>query len=360
MGKKNIILRALSYIMLNPVSPVITLIVGWLLSITVIAPDPQLPYPINYLASHKGEIVGVLIAWLALASMYQYYNEKTHDMKNQISNLNSTISIMENQIQQSAGIIMNKYGEFYQFKKQSIFNDLLQQFVSNTTNIDSAQIYSYSTCQSGQYVQIKISSAASYAGEGVDINQILQTYYPIEHQIYDQFIEIVHLWKKREAGLNDQVSPFEYEQLQNQLLCKIQDLFAQIHQELEQATRESILLNPTLFNHYRIMTLLYQISNPSDTMNITPQFLQDNHDLEEFLATGKRTGVLGAVLLQQTFIFRHAGASAKHGRIYICFPLAYNDEDFCVLCTLPPSENISIELCSYARKKFMKIFEKYN
>lgn len=351
--------RVAAHIIFSPFSPILTLLVGWVLTLLSSVPNNDLPPAINTLITHKMQLVYFLLAWFIFASIYHYYFEKNKDYMNQISKLQHTISNMETQLQQSAGIIMNKYGEFAAFKKQAIFADMLKEFVCGTTIIDSAQIYTYSTSLIKKNVQIKLVSESSFAYEGVDINQILQTYYPIQKDIYNKFLQIVHLWKSVQLGLNEQMTAFEYENMQESLTINVQSLFEDIYNKLKDSSKVDALDDSTLFNQYRILTLLYQLSNSSDRFNITPKLLPNNPELESFLAMGKRTGILGAILLQQTFIFRHAGDSAKHGRIYVCFPFVFSDQNYCILCTIPPAEDPTIEQCSYIRQKFIKILQKF-
>lgn len=348
---------------LNPASPLLTLLVGWLLTLYATVPGADLPYIVRFLLARKTIIVYAIFLWIFLACVYYYFSCKVKELEEKVLMQQASIQEKNSQLQHSAGIIMNKYGEFLGFKMHMMFQEALKEVVNNVDAIDSAQIYSYATSIkklgiSPQEVLIKLENITGYASENVDINQILQTYYHIDKKHYDRLQNIVHLWKKVANGISDDTSAATLEYDQDILQKEVIKLFEDIYHSFESVDKETVLQNEKLYNDYRILTLLYQIASDTNKVNSVSRLLpEEKAELEEFLNQGKRTGILGSILLDDTFIFRHAGPSAKHGRIYVCFPFQCYEKEYCVLFTISPTDTYTIPYFEYAREKFLKILK---
>ena len=70
------ILKKVFIILLNPISPIMTLIVGFLLSILLAAPNEKLPTIVNVLIEHPLIIAGYLIIWLIMSILYTILESK--------------------------------------------------------------------------------------------------------------------------------------------------------------------------------------------------------------------------------------------------------------------------------------------
>lgn len=346
---------------LNPASPLLTLLVGWLFTLYATVPGAELPYIVRFLLEHKTIIAYAIVLWIFLACVYYYFSCKVKELEREVLTQQTIIQEKNSQLQHSAGIIMNKYGEFLSFKMQEMFRETIKEVVCNVDAIDSAQIYSYSTSIKKEpfltpEVLIKLENITGYASENIDINQILQTYYHINKRHYDKLQNIVHLWKKVASGMSNDISAATLEHNQDTLKGEIKDLFESIYNSFINVTKDHIIQNEQLYNDYRILTLLYQMASDTNKVNAVSNLLPEGkRNLEEFLNQGKRTGILGSILLSDTFIFRHAGPSAKHGRIYVCFPFQCYEKEYCVLFTISPTEIYTIPYFEYAREKFLKI-----
>ncbi len=50
--------------LLNPISPIVTLLIGWLLSVLLTEPNPKFPAFINYMINNPMAIMIFVIFWL--------------------------------------------------------------------------------------------------------------------------------------------------------------------------------------------------------------------------------------------------------------------------------------------------------
>lgn len=336
MKKKNTIKKVIK-VLFNPCSPIITLIVGWLLTLlaTSISDDSNLNWFVQALVKNQACILTILGFWLFSAFFYTHQEEEIQEQYNQIRLLKKEVEHKQNQLDQSNGVILNKYGEFARFNKNNRFREVLEAFVNNNEGVDSAQIYRYSSKYSKESIKIRVSYQEGYAHEGVDINNILQTYYSIKNDEYKQFKEILDMWKRYLTNYNI-FCKTERECLEDNLLGKINQLLNQYHGELN--VIDSIeMVNDSHFDKYRIMLLLIRMLSNNNNITQIENILQ-NSEIEEYLNNGKRTGILGSILLEDAYIFKHRGKNSKNGRIYICFYVEIYRENYIVLFACPPSE----------------------
>lgn len=350
---------------LNPLSPIATLLIGWLLTIYATPPSSNLPIIVIKCLENKNIIISLILGWLILSVSSYYYREQIDNLEKSLLEKETIIKQKNEQLQNSSAIIMNKYGEFHQFKTSTMFYEILQEFVNNMGTVDSAQIYSYSISSSkqknkGEQVVIKLQNVTGYAYEGIDVNQILQTYYPIDKEYYTQFRYILTLWKIVGRGMTNELHSQEYLKYVKELDKNMASLFNSLSEILNQATIDNINEHEEYYNFYRMLTVLHTILFNMNSINELPEkFLTQNEDksVESFLNNGKRTGILGAILLEDLFIFRHSGPSSKHGRIYVSFPIEFQFKQYCILLTISPDADYNIKYFDYMRSKFLNILK---
>lgn len=321
----------------NPCSPIITLIVGWILTLlaTSVGDNKDVHWFVKMLLDNKEILIIILGCWLILAIMYTTNEQKIYSKENDIKLLNKTIKEKESQLNQSSGIILNKYGEFYQFNRRTRFHEVLESFVNNNGIVDCSQIYKYSAKYDKDNINIKLSYEEGYAYEGIEINNILQMYYSINRDYYDRFNEILFLWKKYIINGKEYTST-ERLCLETDLLQRIENLLTEIITELSSIDEKSKVKNID-FDTYRLATLLIRMLSNNECVTEFENILE-KEEIETFLCSGKRTGILGSILLEDTFIFKHVGNSSKHGRVYFTFNIEIYEENYVVLYTVTPRE----------------------
>lgn len=180
----------------NPISPIIILVVDFFLNLFLTGNIDGLHPFLLVFVKHRWYIGLLLVLWLLVSCGYSAMKADLDFARENAKELDSALKRKDNQIDQSASIISNKYGEFAEFCKTIQFNKVLQGFVENNKEIDSAQLYTYSLKQDKNQVIIKINFENGYVYEGVDINSILQSYYVLPKDIYNDFKNLILRWKE--------------------------------------------------------------------------------------------------------------------------------------------------------------------
>lgn len=314
------ILTKTAIALLNPVSPVITLFVGWLLTVLVTQTNDNFPHFINIMIENPIIIIIFITFWLIFSVIYT-------EQRNVINNLNEKIVIKEQiikekdrHLQYTSGVVLNRSGDFANFNKNIRFNETLKSFVENNIMVESAQIYKYSIKRLSDLIIIRVEYEASYVYEGIDINNLAQTYYEINYCDYNTIKDIINIWKR--LSLDDVKSNREKDALINVAVKEITDLFKKYHLDLVNIKDVSEIANKH-FTEYRILTLLIRLTRrlSATTFDKTNILGEDKKDIEDYLLNGKRTGILNSVLLGDTFVFKYTrNTHKKNGRAYISFP----------------------------------------
>lgn len=328
MESRRNVLEGIRSNLLSPYSPVITLLIG--LFLTLLATGSDLPWYIDIFVNNKTILLLIIIFWLIIAIMHTIYESDLNKKKEEIIKLEESIKEKRNQLNQSSGIILNKYGEFARFNKINRFDEILKSFVENNIGVDAAQLYKYSSKINDKTMKIRINYEQGFAYEDVDINGLLQAYYTIDVECFDKINNIVDLWNN--LIKNDNISSFEYEALEEKLFKNAEDLLTYLVVELK-AISSINDIQEYHYTYYRILILLINIIAKEKTFS----GVLDNEDIEQYLIQGKRTGILGAVLLKDNYIFKHVGKSSKNGRMYMSFPIRLYDEKYVVLISISSS-----------------------
>lgn len=320
--------------LLNPVSPIITLGIGWLLTILVTEPKPNFPKIINYMIKNPIAIMVFILFWLLFSVIYT-------EQRNNIIKLNELISIKdevikekETQLNHTAGIILNRSGDFARFNKLLRFDNALTGFVQNNILVESSQIYAYSIKRIKRDVIIKVSYESGYVYDNIDINNLAQTYYELDYTDYNQLKDIVNIWKQ--LSTNSITSIREKDALIETVVKGIEDLFKRYHSELHEL-KDISSVNNKHFTKYRILTLLIRLARRYSTTTIDNKNIlgEDKKEIEYYLLNGKRTGILSSILLEDTFMFKYTRNShKKDGRAYVCFPANITNQNYIIVFSI--------------------------
>lgn len=275
-----------------------------------------------------------ILFWLVFSIVYT-------EQRNNIEKLNSIIKIKdeiikekENQLNHTAGIILNRSGDFARFNKSLRFNDALAGFVQNNVLVESAQIYTYSIKRIKQDVIIKVSYDSGYVYEDVDINNLAQTYYELNYADYTQLKDIINMWK--ELSTNSVTSVREKDALIETVIKGIEDLFRKYYSELHKLSDVAEIDNKH-FTKYRVLTLLIRLARRYSTTTIDNKNIlgDEKKEIEYYLLNGKRTGILSSILLEDTFMFKYTRNShKKDGRAYVCFPANIADQNYIIVFSI--------------------------
>ncbi|MCM1155753.1 MAG: hypothetical protein NC489_26430 [Ruminococcus flavefaciens] len=318
----------------NPVSPAITLVIGWLLTILVTEPNAAFPDFINYMINNPIAIMIFILFWLVFSVIYTEQREHITKLCETIRIKDEVIKEKETQLNHTAGIVLNRSGEFARFNKLLRFDDALTGFVQNNILVESAQIYTYSIKRIKRDVIIKVSYEAGYVYDNIDINNLAQTYYELEYIDYNQLKDIVNMWK--ELLTNTITSVREKDALIETVVKGIESLFKKYYLEL-QGLEDISSINNKHFTKYRILTLLIRLARRYSTTTIDNKNIlgEEKKEIEYYLLNGKRTGILSSILLEDTFMFKYTRNShKKDGRAYVCFPANISKQNYIIVFSI--------------------------
>lgn len=354
---KNVILS-----LLNPISPIVTLLIGWLLSILVTQPNENFPHFLNFMIENPIVIMVFVVFWLIFSVVYTELESRIEKLKQEVGSKQEIIKEKEIQLNHTSGIILNRSGDFANFNRLLRFNEVLKGFTENNTIVECVQMYSYSTKRVEDKVVIKVVYDCSFCSDGIDINNLAQCHYDINYNDYNTLKNTIAIWKKLSSNV---YYPFpEKDSMIKIVVDGINDIYRKYHNTLKSLININEI-NNFHFTQYRIMTLLSRMARrQSVTMFDKNTILgKDKEEIEDYLLNGKRTGILNSILLEDIFMFKYTRNShKKDGRAYVAFPINISMQNYiCVFSiqTLDLDKNIDLEHeIKSLRKDFVKRFEK--
>ena len=71
-------------VLLNPISPIVILIIGWLLTILVSQPNSKFPSFINYMIKHPVVIIVFIVFWLIFSVIYTGLQDEINSLTKQL------------------------------------------------------------------------------------------------------------------------------------------------------------------------------------------------------------------------------------------------------------------------------------
>lgn len=356
------LLKKIIRTLFNPISPFVTLAIGWILTILVTQPNENFPYFINYMIINQNVVITFIIFWLIYAIIYT-------DMQNEIMSLskeNETkkeiIKEKKRQLNDTAGIVFNRSGDFANFNRLLRFNETLKDFTENNTIVECVQMYTYSTKRVDQKICIKVVYDCGFCSDGIDINNLAQCHYEIDYNDYNTLKDIIDIWKRLSSDTHFPYS--ERDSLIKILVNGINDIYRKYYETLVKID-DITKVTGIHFTEYRIMTLLSRIARRLSTTVFDKNRILGNNktELENYLLNGKRTGILSSILIEDIFMFKYTRNShKKDGRAYVSFPLTISMRKYICIFSLQTSDldkNIDLEYeIKSLRKDIVKRFEK--
>lgn len=349
--------------LLNPISPIVTLMIGWLLSIIISQPSEQFPPFINYMISNSYVVIFFIIFWLIFTVIYTELQNRNENLINEIKIRETEIKDKERQIKDSAGIILNKSGDFANFNRLLKFNEVLKGFTDNNTIVECAQMYSYSTKRVKDKIMIKVVYDCGYCSGGIDINNLAQCYYEIDYHDYITLKNnVIMTWKK--LSKDEYSSITEMDAMIEILISNLTEIYKKYYNDLKSITDVSQVTGLN-FTQYRIMTLLSRLARRKSITVFDKNSIlgSSSIEIEKYLLNGKRTGILNSILLEDLFMFKYTRDShLKGGRAYISFPITISMQNYiCVFSIqtsdLDPKINLEKEIKAL-KNNLIKRFEK--
>lgn len=330
----------------NPISPIVTLIVGWILTILVTHPDERFPAFINYMINNQFFIATLLIFWLIFAVIYTDLQNNIDTLRNEIEHKDIIITEKENQLKHTSGIVLSRSGDFANFNRLLRFNEILKDFTENNTIVECTQMYSYSTKRSDNVITIKVLYDCGFCSDGVDTNNLAQCHYDINYNDYNTLKYVIDIWKKLSS--DTYFSYAEKDSLILPLVDGINSLYRKYYKDLMKIENINQVTD-IHFTEYRIITLLLRLARRSSTTVINKNRILGNNkaEIENYLLNGKRTGILSSILLGELFMFKYTRNSHKKGgRAYVSFPMNISMKQYICVFSIQTSDldkNIDLE-----------------
>lgn len=193
-------------------------------------------------------------------------------------------------------------------------DETLTNVVDECEHVESMQAFQYRVKNDKSKKYIKLCYLTGAINERIEINTILQTYFYFTYPIYKKISNISSRYNKYLCE-KDPIQKENYwiefaesgNELCNQLMASLNKL----------NTVDEI--NEYHCEMYRVLAKLL----PTVSKEAIESFLL-KRDIEEALIKKKKTGILGALIINDLYIFRNQTSLTKRNRIYFAFP--YNLE----------------------------------
>lgn len=189
-------------------------------------------------------------------------------------------------------------------------NSILEKTINENEYVESIQAFQFWPKNDNSRKYIKLCYLAGIANERIEINTILQTYYYFTYSIYKK-IRTVSGHYSNYISEND---PVRKEYAQTAFLNDGKELCEILLNSLNdiQSVDE---IGDFHCEMYRVLARLL----PAISDKAIESFLH-NQEVEMALIKRKKTGILGAVILDDLYIFRNQNSLAKGDRVYFTFP----------------------------------------
>lgn len=318
--------------------------VGISIICTLIPLDDRIDsYIIHFLYTNKEVLCLFCFLWIAFSFIMDNLLNKKDDninaLKEENAGLQKVIQQKDEQLKETHKILYYRYGEFAKYANGVRFEEILKQFVDKKTIVDSAQIYRITRNKENSRIVITLNHVKGYCKAGLDINSLLQTKFVLKYDVYKKFRRGV--FRKWNRLKNEDLKSWEAAELYHEISETAKDIADLILKRMKKIDCIGIVEDND-FSYYRLLSILSLILMGGDGL-ITFDEVSADDNINRYLRRGKRTGVLGAILLEDVFIFSHKGESKKNGRMYVSFYFEDMGSPYVTIFSFTPS-NLSERL----------------
>ena len=189
-------------------------------------------------------------------------------------------------------------------------NNSLNKLVSDYEYVESVQAYQYWYKNDNDSKYIKVSYLAGAADERIDINSIMQTYFYLPYSIakkvrgiseqYDNYLRAV-----------DPVEKYNYKVSYKKMGTDLCDLLLKSLNSIK-------TVNEIGKYHCELYQCLVRIFSLISDKPVEKMLKDD--DVEEELIKRRKTGILGSIIIHDSYVFKNHSSITKSNRIYCAFP----------------------------------------
>ncbi len=189
-------------------------------------------------------------------------------------------------------------------------NKTLFTVVDENEHIESMQAFQHRIKNDDGRKYIKLSYLAGAANERTEINTILQTYFYFTYPIHKKIRNVSSRYNKY---LNE-TDPIQKELYWTEFADVGHELCRQLINSLN-TINSANEIEELHCDMYRVLAKLL----PTISGEAIESFLQ-RRDIEAELIKRKKTGILGALVINDLYVFRNQTSISKNKRIYFAFP----------------------------------------
>lgn len=262
----------------------------------------------KYLEYKVPTIFFVLISFVLLSLVSNYYKKKIEKLKEQIENKAATLAYT--------------YEELETYKQFETLRDEMARFIAKEEYVHAVQLYRYTMKHHGDKVIFKVNHVDGVVHEQIPLNAMMQVYYSIDRNLYNEYLRVM---KAFDEGKYDRVIKFMHRighDLSIKPIAESDENFVQQQYK------------------YAILKLCEDILSSTYHLDIVNPFLDP--DKIKKLKNNLRTGILRGILnrYENFYMFDHDGEGEKRGRVYLTRHY-YNEEidgyRYIFVLTLDPS-----------------------
>lgn len=269
-------------------------------------------------------------------------NKKTQlllePLNRDIERLNEDIREKNRQLSDKVGSLIEKYSDLQLYRDSEALQFHLKKFTINNAIVHSSQLYRYTRKNYTDKTTVKVDYVAGFAAEAVDINALIQIYYEIPNDVYNEISHILELQRQIDE-IAEEKSNFE-------TLRTKHDLEQQLFGQLQTKCLEFLLKQKQIIDKKEVDELKEEDSFRLAFCEICVSIALNGTDFEAWeysaftqekvttLRRLKRTGILSGICRINEYVFKNKGMSSKKGRIYVtrCFEL--NGENYILMLSI--------------------------
>lgn len=209
--------------------------------------------------------------------------------------------------------------------KDARIGRLMCNLVRNQPLIESVQLYEVEQKHEKGFYEYHVRFSGAECKRGVEINALLRAVYRIDEKSFDLWDEVVKSIPEWESYDKESI-----DLIFNYLMDSLSTICENEKAKLDRVHEPSDI-TPDYCTGARLLVLCEQLIGIIDEKNrrVNPIAYDGigriglrNEDIEQLLLSKKRTGILGAVLLDRPYIFRNQRNGFNHKRVYVAFPAA--------------------------------------
>lgn len=188
------------------------------------------------------------------------------------------------------------------------FMNKLRSIIEDYDYVESIQIYQYKNKQEKDF-KIKLNFLSGLADEDIEINSVMQAYFKIPFKIYKTLKSFCNLYDNYTAETSEEARTALEVRFKDIGYRLVQTFLTRLNsiQKISEITEYD-------FVYYRLLRIVFQIING----NGLARYIVDQ-DIENYLLRGKKTGLIGSVILNSPQAFKNETSYNKKNRIYFTY-----------------------------------------